>query len=51
MLLDEIYEKIKIDIHAIADTYTYLNYVIDSFSNINHKKIVNLFVHIQIERV
>lgn len=45
VLLDKIYEKIKIDIHAIVDTCIYFNYVTNSSSNINYEKIVNLYVH------
>lgn len=49
ILLDEIYRKIKIDVYTVIDICTYLNYVTNSFSNISYKKIINLFVHIQIE--
>ena len=47
VLLDEIYGKMKIDVHAAVDTCTYLNYVTDGSSNISHERIVNLSVHTQ----
>ena len=47
MLLDKIYRKMKIDVYAIVDTWIYLNFITDSFSNINHEKIVNLSIHTQ----
>ena len=47
VLLNKIYEKMKIDIYAAVDTCIYLNYVTDGSSNISHERIVNLFVHTQ----
>ena len=38
----------KIEVYITDNIYTYLNYLTDGFSNMNYKKIVNLFVHIQI---
>lgn len=35
------------NVYATVDTCTYLNYMIDGSSNISYKRIVNLFVHIQ----
>ena len=40
VLLTKIYEKIKINIYAPVDTYIYVNFGINSSSNIGHKKIV-----------
>lgn len=48
VLLDKIYGKIKIDVHAAVDTCTYLNYVTEYSSNISHKRIVNPSIHTQI---
>ena len=45
VLLDEIYEKMRVDVHNAIDTCTYLNYVTDGSLNISHERIVNLSVH------
>ena len=47
VLLDEIYRKMKINVHTAVDICIYLNYVTDGSLIISHKKIVNLFVHTQ----
>lgn len=46
VLLGEIYENIKIDVHIIVNIYTYSNYIIDGFLNISDEKIVNLSIYI-----
>ena len=47
VLLDEIYGKMRIDVHNAIGTCTYLNYVTDGSSNISHERIVNLSVYTQ----
>ena len=47
VLLAKNYKKIKTNVLQAIDSCTYLNYVIDEFSNINHKQIINFSVHTQ----
>ena len=47
VLLDEIYGKMRMNVHSAIETCTYLNYVTDGSSHISHERIVNLSVHTQ----
>lgn len=47
-LFDQIYNKIKYNIQVVINDFSYLKFIIDGSSNINHKQITNIFYFIKL---